>query len=57
MQAPQEGGSRLPDLAVEAVVCHAVDVGQAVVAGHRHLVPVGRQVNLRRHGTRTRVGG
>ena len=52
---PLEEGSRgLPYLLVQAVVSNTVDVGQAVVASDRHVMTVGRQLNL--HTSDTALG-
>ena len=55
---PEEGRRGLPDLAVEAVIGHAVDVGQPVVGAHAHGVSAWHQVHLQElAGSQGRRGG
>ena len=44
---PQKCRCRLSNLAIEAIVCNTVNVGQPVFSCHRNVVSAGRQVDLR----------
>lgn len=53
---PQEGGRRLPDLAVQSVVGHPMDVGQPVVGGDGGVMPPRCQLHLAHGQARRELG-